>query len=137
MQLSQKDENQGQAPIIQAVLRPAPVYKQQEMLGGATSAIYLNDGNTLQRFDYGPNCQELPVLNHLLRVNYHVQNETKVIFSYDMPSIDEIANFYGFTLHETEREEYENWKRDMSQIRRFSRYLSPKLVFMPPFLYLA
>jgi hypothetical protein len=87
MQLTQTSENSSQPTIVRRVFRLAPMTQQPETKTAEKPAIYLDDGNSLQRFEFGSNCKSLPEVNHLLRVSYFADSGTKVIYSYDMPAL--------------------------------------------------
>jgi hypothetical protein len=116
MHLTQTSENSSQATILRRVFRLAPFTQQPETEPAEKSAIYLDDGNSLQRFEFGSNCKSLPEVNHLLRVSYFAESGTKVIYSYDMPKLSEIADFYGFEITNTEREEHSEWNLPLQEI---------------------
>jgi hypothetical protein len=116
MQIMQTSENSSQPNIVRRIFRRAPSIQQPNAELVAPSAIYLTDGNSLQRFEFGTNCQALAPVNTLLRVSYYEEGRKKVIYRYDLPELCELVDFYGFELIEIKREDYSTWSTPLNGI---------------------
>lgn len=116
MQLTQASKNLSQPNIIRRVFRHAPLTQQPNVEKNGNSAVYLHDGNSLQRFELSANCTAVPTVNHLLLISYYSESEVKFIYSYDLPSLSEVAKFYGFALTDHKSDEGDNWNLPLQKV---------------------
>ena len=111
MQIMQTNENLDPTytKTIATVVRPVVTKGSLYELTSDSKTIQLDDGNSIKECSSITNCRFFPNCNKLFRVTYYASNGTNVIDGYDLPSLDEVVNYYGFELQQTQYVESRQW----------------------------
>ncbi|MEQ3661050.1 MAG: hypothetical protein ABNH21_19060 [Glaciecola sp.] len=108
--------NPSQVKTTRSVVRPVVAKGSTYELSSYSEVILLDDGNSIKEFSSATNCRFFPNCNKLLRVSYYGSNGINVIDGYDLPSLAEVVNYYGFELQKFEHEELRPWAVPLQKI---------------------
>lgn len=101
---------------IKKVARPVVSEGATYELTSESKIILLDDGNSITECSPVTNCRFFPNSNKLLRVTYYISNDENVIDGYDLPTLTEVLNFYGFALQKTVHEETYPWNLPLQKV---------------------